>query len=141
MAGRFAYVERFKYPHMIEAEAKVWNRFIVEFPDYFDGCDYDWRVGDGMSVKPEWEENIKRMATMITQKRIDVVGWNGDHPTIVEVKNRAELSTLGQILGYFDLFVKDFPNFPKPEMLVLCHMIGDDDRFVLEKHGIMIIEV
>lgn len=141
MPGRFAYVARFKYPHMIKAEANVWNRFLLEFPDYFDGCDYDWRVGDGMLVKPEWEENIKRMATMITQKRIDVVGWKGDSPTIVEVKNRAELSTLGQILGYFDLFVKDFPNFPEPEMLVLCHMIGEDDRFVMKKHKIRIIEV
>jgi len=141
MAGRFAYAPRFRYPHMIQAEANVWNRFLEEYPDFFDGCDYDWRVGVGMSVKPEWEENIKRMATMITQKRIDVIGWNGESPTIVEVKNRAELSTMGQILGYFDLFVKDFPNFKDPEMLVLCHMVGADDRFVMEKHGIRIIEV
>lgn len=141
MPGRFPYGRRYKYPHMIEQESRVWNRFIDEYPGYFDSCDYDWRVGDGMPIEPEWNENIKRMAKMITQKRIDVLGWVGDQPTIVEVKNRAELDTLGQILGYFDLFIRVFVNFPEPLMLIVCNMIGPDDRFVMEKHDIKIVTV
>ncbi len=141
MPGRFPYEWRFKYPHMIKQEATVWNRFIVEYPGYFESCDYDWRVGEGMPILEEWTDNIKRMAKMITQKRIDVLGWTGDQPTIVEVKNRAELDTLGQILGYFDLFTRVFKNFPAPGMLIVCHMIGPDDRFVMEKHDIKIVTV
>lgn len=141
MPGRFPYGRRWKYPHMIKAEATVWNRFIDEYPDYFESCDYDWRVGDGMVLLDEWDENIKRMAKMITQKRIDVLGWNGHQSTIVEVKNRAEIDTMGQIVGYFDLFTRVFVNFPDPELLIVCHMIGPDDRFVMEKHKIKIVIV
>ena len=141
MAGRYVYEHRRKYEHMIPQEATVWNRFITAYPEKFDSCDYDWRVGDGMILNPDWEENIKRMAVMITQKRIDVLAWNGENPTIIEIKNRAELSTMGQIIGYHDLFVKDFPNFPAPVLLVVCHMVTPDDRYVMEKHDIKIIEV
>lgn len=126
---------------MIQSESNVWNRFIDAHPGYFDSVDYDWRVGDGMPLNKDWDESTKRMATMITQKRIDVLGWVGDQPTICEVKNRAEIGTMGQILGYYTLFIKEFIYFLEPHLLVICHMVGPDDRFVLEDHGIEIITV
>ncbi|MBA7572489.1 hypothetical protein ES708_14269 [subsurface metagenome] len=75
---------------------------------------------------------------MLSQKRIDVVGWVGDSPMIIEVKKRVGLSTLGQVLGYRVLFVKDFKHFGLPDLLVVCAMISPDDKYVLEANTVKI---
>jgi len=136
LSGRFPYVKRNSYPHMIGEDLIIWNRFIDRFPGRFDSVDYDWRVGQGMDLQESWEDTIKRMATMITQKRIDVLGWNGEIPTIIEVKKNVSISTLGQVLGYQILFVHDFPHIHKPEILVVCGSLSIDDSTVLGAYSI-----
>jgi len=116
---------------MIGEDLIVWNRFVDRFPHRFDSVDYDWRVGQGMALQESWEDTIKRMATMITQKRIDVIGWNGEVPTIIEVKKNVNTGTLGQILTYQYLFEREFPHFPKPSLLVVCGQMDVDDMSVL----------
>lgn len=132
MSGRLPYVKRHKYPHMIGEDREIWNRFIEKFPDRFDTVDYDFRVGKGMQTNPNWPEYMKVDAIALTQKRIDVLAWNDEQPTIIEVKKRVGLSTLGQILGYFQLFIDVYKNITKPKVLVICETIGRDDFRVLE---------
>lgn len=141
MFGRFAYGERYKYPHMISQESEVWERFMTLNPGFFITVDYDWRVGQGVSVPFPLTENISRMARMLSQKRIDVMGWNEGQPTIVEVKNRVGIQTLGQVLGYQVLFSQEFPNISKPEMMVVCQDIDKDDQDVLDKYKIPVYVV
>jgi len=134
--GRYAYETRWKYPHMLGEDVPVWERFIRCFPDRFESVDYDWRVGEGTEPPADFEGSMWRMAVMISQKRIDVVGWNGDAPTIIEVKDRASSATAGQIEGYRILWRRDFPNFGYPAVLVVCGRISQDDRVVLRARGI-----
>lgn len=141
MAGRLPYVKRKFYPHMVGEEIEVWNRFVDLNPERFETVDYDFRVGEGIILPAGEEENYARMAKMLSQKRIDVVGWVGDHPTIIEVKGRVGLSTVGQVLGYASLFAKEFKHFPAPELLVVCEMISDDDAGVLLDYEVEIVVV
>lgn len=141
MAGRLPYVKRRFYPHMVGEEIMVWNRFVDQDPKRFETVDYDFRVGEGIPILPGEEENFARMAKMLSQKRIDVIGWVGDSPTIIEVKGRVGLSTLGQVLGYRTLFTKEFVNIPVPELMVVCEIISDDDCYVLEENLIKIVVV
>jgi len=141
MSGRLPYVKRKFYPHMIGEESDIWNRFIDAYPDIFNTVDYDFRVGEGAITPDDLDENYKRMVTMLSQKRIDVLGWIGDSPTIIEVKSRVGLSTLGQILGYRTLFMNDFAHLGVPGCLVVCEVISSDDRFILEHYTIKIVVV
>lgn len=136
MAGRLPYRTRRKYPHMVGDEKQVWNRFVVKFPKRFDTVDYDFRVGEGMPYQDDWEPNIRRMVTALTQKRIDVVGWNGDRPTIIEVKVRAGLSALGQVLGYIELFKSELPSFPNPRPMIVCEITTADDLKIFKSQSI-----
>ena len=138
MSGRLPYVKRKYYPHMTGEDIVIWGRFVDRFPGRFETVDYDFRVGKGIAAYSTEDENYARMATMLSQKRIDAIGWVGDHPTIIEVKKRVGLSTLGQVLGYRLLFLKDFENFGTPELLVVTETISEDDRFVLEFSKVMI---
>ncbi len=141
MSGRYPYGKKHKYAHMLGDEAIIWERFIDAHPGYYSTCDYDYRVGEGMILNIEWEDNIKRMATAITQKRIDVLAWVGDIPTIIEVKRRAGLGTLGQLLGYWSLFRKDFPHFVRPKLLLICESIDEDTIAVMEDNNIPVVVI
>jgi len=136
MAGRFAYEKRRKYPHMIGEDVPVWERFIDAFPEWFESVDYDWRVGEGVAPAVDLGEPYKRMSKALSQKRIDVVGWNGDAPTIVEVKDRAGLSAVGQVLGYRDLWRREFRYLGDPAVLLVCGRVTRDDEMVMEAEGI-----
>lgn len=136
MAGRLPYIKRIRYPHMIGEDVAIWSRFIDFFPGRFTSVDYDFKVGEGMELQPDWPEYMKRDATALTQKRIDVLAWVDEQPTIIEVKKRVGLSTLGQIIGYSTLFIDEFPNIKKPSLLVVTGKIDRDDRLVLEENNI-----
>lgn len=138
MSGRLPYGKRYRYPHMIKDEIRVWEKFMDLYPGKFESVDYDFRVGKG-SVMPEgFGDNWARMAKMLSQKRIDVIGWVNDNPTIIEIKMRVGLSAMGQVLGYRSLFMKYFRNFPEPKIMIVCETISDDDRDVLEDSKIPI---
>jgi len=141
MPGRLPYGIRYKYPHMTIEEKNIWEKFMTRYPERFETVDYDFRVGRGSPAPGEFQENWIRMVKMLSQKRIDVIGWVEDSPTIIEVKRRVGLSTLGQILGYRTLFMIDFKNFGKPDVLVVCEVISNDDMVVLKADDISIVVV
>ena len=133
MSGRLTYATRRKYPHMSVEDKLVWDRFVGKFPDRFDSVDYDFRVGEGEQLQLELDETFQRMVTMLSQLRIDAIGWNGEQPTIIEVKPRAIVSALGQIQGYRILFVKEFPQIKAPKTLMVCETISQDVKLIFDE--------
>ena len=73
---------------------------------------------------------------MLTKKRIDVIGWKNDIPTIIEVKKKVGLYTLGQILGYRILYLQENPELKFVRTLIVCETIEPDDINVLDTYGI-----
>jgi hypothetical protein len=111
---------------MVGEDKLIWDRFILKFPDRFESVDYDFRVGEGEQLVLPLDENYQRMVKMLTQLRIDVIGWIGDKPTIVEVKPRAVTSALGQLQGYKILFLREFSHIAEPSLLMVCEVISQD---------------
>jgi hypothetical protein len=136
MSGRLPYGPRRTYPHMTGEEAEVWDRFLVKFPGRFDSVDYDFRVGHGEVAPEGFEENYSRMVTQLSQLRIDALAWNGEKPTIIEVKGRAAISALGALTGYRVLFVRDLPALRVPDIMLVCASITDDALHVFQSIGI-----
>ncbi len=141
MPGKFFYGLRHKYPHLIGEDTEVWNRFILRFPDRFDTVDYDVKVGKGSGADSFTDETAKKYWIQLTQKRIDVIGHKNNFITIIEVKNRVSLHTLGQILGYRFLYLKENPEIKSVKTLIVCSSINEDDSDVLKHYGIDFIVV
>ncbi len=139
MSGRFPYKERYKYPHMLGEDKDIWDRFIKLYPGRFDSVDYDFRVGDGIPYGPDIDPATRATMKVLTQKRIDVLGWNEEQPTIIEVKKRVGLSALGQVLGYLALFQADLPNILEPELMIVTETIFRDDIRVLKDYKIEVV--
>lgn len=104
--GRFKFEKIAKYPHMKPEDIAVWERFIDQNPDFFDTVDYDFRVGEGAPQAPTLPENIARDGKILTQKKIDVIGYNAGNVWIIEVKPIANMRGLGQLLTYQTLYLQ-----------------------------------
>jgi len=136
MPGKFNYEYRHKYPHLIGEDTEVWNRFILKYPDKFDTVDYDFKVGRGADTTPIEQQSSKEYWAELTKKRIDVIGYKNNFVTIIEVKKRASLFTLGQILGYKYLYLREFPEVLSVLTLIVAAQISQDDRDALNHFGI-----
>jgi len=136
MPGKFNYEERFKYPHLIGEDTFVWSRFIQKFPKRFDTVDYDVKVGKGADTESIPSEKDREFWAVLTKKRIDVIGYKNNLATIVEVKKRATLFTLGQVLGYRFLYLREHPEIGTVRTLVVCSLITPDDIAVFNYYGI-----
>ncbi|KKM76710.1 hypothetical protein LCGC14_1377440 [marine sediment metagenome] len=136
MPGQFNYELRHKYPHLIGEDSVIWQRFISKYPHRFSTVDYDVHVGRGVDTGPISDSNSKRYWAELTKKRIDIVGFKDNLITIIEVKKRATLFTLGQVLGYRFLYLRDNPEIPLVRSLIICSMIDQDDILVLDHYGL-----
>lgn len=138
MSGRFPFQKLAKYPHMKPEDIAVWERFVANNPRFFDTVDYDVPVGQGAPQNPELPENIQADGKILTQKKIDVVGYVGPIPYIIEVKPTADMRALGQILTYHELFTADHPELPNPLKMIVCGAVERELEAMFEKHGIQV---
>ena len=141
MPGKFNYEIRSKYPHLIGEDSLIWTKFITLYPERFDTVDYDVKVGQGVDTTPIPEGKYQQYWAELTKKRIDVIGYKDNLVTIVEVKKRVGLPTLGQILGYKFLYLREYPEITSLGTLIVCSSIDQDDIDVLEYYGMHFIKV
>jgi len=130
-----------KYPHLLGEDVPIWNNFIKENPDYFDTVDYDVKVGTGVNAEIINDKKYREFYEDLTKKRIDVVGFLNDFVTIVEIKKRVSLGTLGQILGYKFLYLSEHPELKLIKTLIICSVIDTDDISVLNHYTIPFVIV
>lgn len=138
MSGRFPFQKLAKYPHMKPEDILVWERFLHLMPSFFDTVDYDVAVGKGAPQNPEHPEAIQADGKILTQKKIDVVGYAGDRTYVVEVGPIADMRKLGQILTYTRLFKATYPEVPNPIPMVLCGAIERELEDDFAEHGILV---
>ena len=129
------------FVHMLPAERKLWEEWLIEFGKGWHGYEYDVRVGRGVDPGEEYPENIRRMARMLTQKRIDVVAWRQGVLWIFEVKPHAGLSAYGQLLAYEKLYRKTFGYGGPIQLAVVTEAMTPDERELYEEAGIKIFLV
>ena len=98
----------------------AWERFIDTNPSYFDTVDYNVPCGTGAPVNPDHAPEIQYDHTILTQKKIDVVGYRENSVTIIEVKPIADMRALGQALTYSHLYAIDHPEVSDLQRMVVA---------------------
>lgn len=128
--------DRHKYPGMAPREVIIFRAWLNQHQNEYDRFEYNVRVGNGVDPGPTYPSIYRQQYIENTQKRIDVVGWQGDQPTIIEVKDRATASCMSQILTYKTLWPLTFPNTPAPKLLLVTNRVAQDMPLVLNASGI-----
>jgi len=128
--------DRLKYPGLLPREILVLRAWLKLHEAEYDRFDFNVRLGEGFDPGPTYPENIRSMAKQNTQKRVDAVGYKSDAVTLIEVKDRAGFSAVGQLVGYLHLWQAANPLKPKPVLLMVANRIADDLMPVLLGAGI-----
>lgn len=127
---------RLSFPALIPSEADVWRGWAHLHQGEYTSFDYNVRVGPGTDPGPGTPPEIRAYAERSTRKRIDVVAWAGVQPTIIEVKDRASASALGQILTYQVHWNMEHPNSPPAKLLLVARALSPGLEHVLSAHGV-----
>lgn len=130
--------ERFKYPGLLPREIVVLRAWLRLREKDFDRFDYNVRIGTGFDPGPTVSDSIRQMAIQNSQKRIDAVGYKGTDVTLIEVKDRAGFSAVGQLVGYLHMWQAAHPEQAKPRLLLVANRLQDDIPLVAAGAGIEI---
>lgn len=129
------------FVHMSQEEKAIFIRWLQAGASKFAPFAYDVRVGDGLIMPAGSSGYAVRSAYALTTKRIDAVYQHDGTTVIVEVKRRAGLSAIGQLLGYRDLYAKT-PGFTGAlSMLLVTDELQPDMQEPLRQQGIFWNEV
>jgi hypothetical protein len=128
--------DRLSFPAMIPAEIVVWRAWLRLHQGEYDRFDYNARVGPGFDPGASVPQYIRDMAVKNTKKRIDALAWQGSQPLIVEVKVRAGLSSIGQLLGYRVHWRLEHPHDVPPKMLLVANLLAPGVEEVLKSHDV-----
>jgi len=130
-----------KYPHMLPIEVEIWDRFAREHAEEWDRFDYDVHVGSIPELPADTPEHTLRLAEAVMRKRIDAVGWRGNQPYLFEVKPRAGMSALGQLLTYRTLFRRDVQRDPEPFLRVVTDSLAPDMKEIFNENDVAVYVV
>jgi hypothetical protein len=128
--------DRITFPALLPAEIAVWRAWLALHQTEYSSFDYNVRVGPGFDPGTGVEQFVRDSAMASTRKRIDAVAWQGDQPTIIEVKDRAGLSAIGQLLGYIVHWKIERPNSPPPRRLLVANRLAPGVQEVLQEHSL-----
>lgn len=136
-----AYTKRRKFPHLLPKEVLIWNKFLDVHENEYASFDYDVHVGLGAELPETISPMIRKIASGLTRKRIDVVGYKYNSITIFEIKPDAGLSAMGQCLAYYYLYRKEFKPKRKVLMRIVSSSMSRDTKDTAAAYGISWIYV
>ncbi len=88
------------YPHLLPEDVPVWERFLEAHGAEFFSIKYDVRVGKGRPLSENNTSNMKKMALMLSQRRIDAVALSRAGIHLIEITRRGDLKAIGQLESY-----------------------------------------
>ena len=123
------------------ADVALWERFIEQFPDAYDKVSYDVKIGTVPTMVTEHEDISMQGQAPLYQRKIDVVGYKADQIDIIEIGPKAGTNKLGQVVGYHELYKRDFNPSVEPKKVVLTDATSVDLAHVAYTMGVLIVVV
>ena len=127
-----------QYPGMSYVESEITRAWLNRRGADYDEIRFNVRMGAGVDPGEEYQDNIRRMAELVTQKRADILGRVGGQVDLVEVKVRSAFGAMGQLLGYRELWMREHPELPVRRLIAIGRSVVQDAAEIIEGKGIRI---
>ena len=127
-----------EFTHLLPLERPIWGRYLASTGEEFLSLVYDLHLGDGAPVQPEWTPGTRAVVAAVSRKRVDVIGETSDSVIIFEVKPRAGMGAMGQLLTYRELYLREMRPTKPLRMVVVCERVEPDVPRVYGQYGIEI---
>ena len=132
---------RGKYPHMFPKDIAVWERFLDEHGQLYEGFYYDVKVGRKARVPKHWRPEYKKDAMVLSRLRIDAIGVTPGSYHLIEVKPKATAAAIGQLLTYKHHFESDYSPERSVQPLLLAAEFDPNLYPLLAQNGIAYIKI
>lgn len=137
----YAYEKRYWYPHMKPRDIDIWERFISQYPDAYEKCQYDFSIGDVPVFMEQTSSPQGQAMRELYKLKIDVLGYKGDTIDLIEVKPDAGASTIGQLLGYVSLYKRDISSTVPIRPVIVTNVLRTNMDFLTQQQGVTLIVV
>lgn len=127
--------------HMAPRDKAIWLRYLILGGGRYAPFQYDLRVGTGTEMPADADRFAVSAAFALTTKRIDVVAEFESEIFIIEVKQRAGLSSIGQLIGYKYLYEQTYNPVIPVRMLLITDQLQPDMVAPLITNNIGYVEV
>lgn len=129
-----------EFPGLTDFEADLWKAFLAGgrsgHEPYFY---YNVRVGPEIPVHEDWPSWMADLVNSIVKLRIDVVEVRADSHWLYEIKNRAGMCALGQIVGYREWYTRQGYNESLPVYAaVVCNWIMPELTDLFLDHDVVV---
>jgi hypothetical protein len=128
--------DRLRFPGMLPREILIFKQWLKTNEELYDSFDYNIRIGPAFDPGPAYNDSVRQEAIANSKKRIDAVAWKGMQPTIIEVKDRAGLSPIGQILGYKAFWLAEHSDLPHPHLVIVTNRAQEGIQIATTFHDI-----
>lgn len=122
-------------------DKEIWERFIEKYPDAYKEAQYDFHIGDGPKFNTLMDDDTDLNQDMLYRLRIDVVGINDNQIDIIEIKPNAGPSTIGQVMGYYKLYVRDEEPKKKVGLVIVTDKENPNMVWLCQQDGVQLIIV
>ncbi len=127
-----------EFTHLLPLERPIWARYLASTTEEFLSLVYDLHLGEGAPVDPALSLGTQAIVAAVSRKRLDVVGETLDSIIIFEVKPRAGMGALGQLLSYRELLLREHRPSKPVRLVVVCERVEPDMPRVYAQYGIEI---
>jgi len=116
---------------MMPEDAPVWRGYLAVHEGEDVTYEYDVKVGTPIDGLGDMPEPFAANAELLSKKRIDVVAETPDAIFIIEIKDEASWSAIGQALGYRLLYTRDFEPEKPVVPVVVARTFSPDLIYIL----------
>lgn len=125
-------------PAMPQGDRQVWSVFLSrrghDWTDYAYDVELD-RSGPAVNVD---DPAMRKMWTRLISKRVDVVALRAAGATLIEVRTKAAWQSVGQLIGYRELWPRDYPGVPIEGALLVTDEIDPAIKTVALTQGLQV---
>jgi len=127
------------YPHMMREDTEVWTKFLASEFIEIKKVWYDVKVGKPVQAEGEPGGISDRISRGLTRKRVDVVAAVGGGVWVIEVKPRANMYAVGQVITYARLFKNEYITHGAVIPVIICDAYDEDLLDEFDELGVLVI--
>ena len=125
---------------MLQEDNAVWSKFLSTDADLLKEVWYDVKVGLPVLLPVGASDLERRIAAGVTRKRIDVVCSVAGGFWVVEIKPRASMLAIGQVISYYRLFILEYAPAGQVFPVIVCDSYDEDLVDEFDELGVLVLQ-
>jgi len=124
---------------MLTEDNSVWSKFLKTDSHRLKEVWYDVKVGLPVFLGVGASDLERRIAAGVTRKRIDVVCSVAGGFWVVEIKPRASMLAIGQVISYVRLFAIEYRVSGQVIPVIVCDSYDEDLVDEFDELGVLVL--